>query len=1102
MTIDLVGKRSFDPALLLIPLIGLVAVWSFVTQPMPSTDDGMLFMLRVVELDRCLRHGVLPLRWAPDFAHGYGYPLFNYYASLSSYIAEFWHLLGLSFPQAFALAMASAFLVSGWGAYLLGRDLAGSGPIAQKAGLVAATAYMYAPYLFYDSAYRGNLAETWALALLPWVLWTGRLAALNHRWHDIVPCAISYAALVYTHNVYTLLVSPLLGIYLLVLWWRTGHSWRDAIRLGAAISLGLALSAFFWLPMFFEKEWTHFSTDLVDYRTFFLTIGELLSWPPQVDLALLNYFPPRSLSWGMLILVGVSVFLHLLDLIGFKQTSGSSLPGLGKHKPERLFFLIVLALTAFMTINLSDFLWRTVPLLNFALIPWRYLGIASLAGALVAGTMICTLDNRATLTSPALIWTGIAIVLLVATSIPWTYAAPFPQSQIITVSKMMRWEYGTGLIGTTAKNEYLPIWSSRMPDEPADPALLTDDDPIVARLDTSSLPQGAQISSADYGLLRAELEIETPVAFRAIYKQFYFPGWRVLVDGQAVPQIATQPYGLLGFDVPAGKHRIIVKPSTTPLRLTGEVISILALLIAITIVAGSVLGFKLQIVGRRVCVSHKDHASHLTLGVSRFTPHLLALAALTLVILGLKEGIIDRTDNLFRAHRFNGEHIPGMQTKAAINLGNELRLHGYNLPGKAITAGTPFQVDLYLSASRAPSGDYMAYARLVDDRGRLWSLADNGAPEGFRGPPTTAAWPLDAYARWSYLVYSLPGTPPGTYWVEIAVFERGTWRGLNVIDARGWIVGQKSRIGPIQVMAPNKPPDVEALGIERPLDIAVGQTLKSLGSTLAIPGAANTAHVAVQAGDQIDVTLFWQAIKCMDRDYQVQLELVSDEGRFAVADGLPLGRDTHPTTAWEKDEIVRSPHRLRIPAAIEAGDYTLSATVIDEQDTAAAGPLSLAEITIKPTSRQMTIPGDIEHVTNIDLGNQGTRLKTVRLLGYDLAEADLPIGNTLSVTLYWQALEEMETSYKVFVQLLGPDGILTQADATPANWTRPTTGWIAGEVIVDTYALDVPKGAGPNCQLIVGLYDEQSLQRLAVIDGAGNTIGDVVPLTDINISAP
>ena len=64
-------------------------------------------------------------------------------------------------------------------------------------------------------------------------------------------------------------------------------------------------------------------------------------------------------------------------------------------------------------------------------------------------------------------------------------------------------------------------------------------------------------------LMRAELEIDTPQAFRALYKQLYFPGWRVTVDGHVVTPIAAEPYGLLGFDVPAGKHRIAIRPAPT-----------------------------------------------------------------------------------------------------------------------------------------------------------------------------------------------------------------------------------------------------------------------------------------------------------------------------------------------------------------------------------------------------------------------------------------------------------------------------------------------------------------------------------------------------------
>ncbi len=1064
------NTRAFDWALLLIPLIGLVAVWPLLTRSMPNTDDGTLFKLRVVELDRLLRHTSLsewgdiwPPRWAPDFAHGYGYPIFNYYASLSSYIAEFWHALGLDFSPAIAAATISAFFVSGWGAYLLGRDIAGRGALARLAGLVAATAYMYAPYQFYDSVYRGNLAETWALALLPWVLWSARRAATRRRWPDIVPCAVAYAALIYTHNVYTLLASPLLGIYLLFLWSKNGHTWRDALRLGAAITLGLALSAFFWLPMFFEKEWTHFSTDLVDYRTFFLPLRELLARPPQVDLSLLNDYPPRSLSWGMLILTGLHVGASLLPRARQKPRIASS---------EWAFFLLILVLAALMTIRPSDFLWRTVPLLNLAFIPWRYLGIASLAGGLVAGSAITHLADRPTLKSPALIGAGAAITLLILTAVPWTYATPFPQTPNIGLPEMMRWEYDTGLIGTTAKNEYLPIWA-QMPDQVADPSLLTDHDPIIARLDQDTLPGGATIVSARYSLLRADLTIDTPLAFRAIYKQFYFPGWRVEIDGQAVPQIITQPYGLLGFDVPAGRRHIVIRPGRTLLGRVGETISVLAALVAVGLAANGASRRRTR------CIPPAKRRAR--------PAHLIATAVLSLALLALKEGIIDRTDNPFRAHRFDGAHAPGAQTQTQINLGNMLTLHGYDLPARPTRSGKALRVDLYLSARRRPvDGNYMAYARLVDEQGRLWSQPDNGAPEGFRPPPPTTLWTPDAYGHWSYLTYILPGTPPGEYWIEIAVFERGTWRGLNVLDEQGRIIGQKTTIGPVQITGPRMPPPLDALDIEQPQRVSVDGALYSLGSAL---------HSSrVRPGERIDLTLFWQAVQQIERDYRLRLDLVSKSNTYFVAGELALGRATHPTTRWQKGEIVRSPHQPRIPAAVAGGVYTIAGRLIDVRGNPVGQPISFATIEIAPIEHLLTRPDDIQYTVRANLDDR------ITLLGYDLPQTRVAAGGALPVTLYWQAQQEMNTSYKVFVQLVDHGGALAQIDAIPAHWQRPTTGWVAGEILVDEYRLDIPQNAAQkSCRLIVGMYDERTLQRLNVLDQAGNARDDYILLADIDV---
>lgn len=78
----------------------------------------------------------------------------------------------------------------------------------------------------------------------------------------------------------------------------------------------------------------------------------------------------------------------------------------------------------------------------------------------------------------------------------------------------------------------------------------------------------------------------------------------------------------------------------------------------------------------------------------------------------------------------------------------------------------------------------------------------------------------------------------------------------------------------------------------------------------------------------------------------------------------------------------------------------------------------------------------------------------------------------LYVTLTWRAELETDTSYRAFVHLLGPDGqLVDQSDGMPAGWTRPATGWLPGEYIVDVHALILPPDGQPGDHHIrVGLH--------------------------------
>jgi hypothetical protein len=157
-------------------------------------------------------------------------------------------------------------------------------------------------------------------------------------------------------------------------------------------------------------------------------------------------------------------------------------------------------------------------------------------------------------------------------------------------------------------------------------------------------------------------------------------------------------------------------------------------------------------------------------------------------------------------------------------------------------------------------------------------------------------------------------------------------------------------------------------------------------------------------------------------------------------------------------------------------------------------PIQVSVVEVQATERLMTIPEEIPHRVDADLGGRAT------LLGYRLDTMTVARGAEWPVTLYWQAQREMSVSYKVFVQLVGPDGVLAQRDAVPGKWTRPTTGWVPGEVIVDEYTLRIPDdAAGGTYRLIAGMYDERSLRRLARLDATGAAVGDHVALQEATV---
>lgn len=119
----------------------------------------------------------------------------------------------------------------------------------------------------------------------------------------------------------------------------------------------------------------------------------------------------------------------------------------------------------------------------------------------------------------------------------------------------------------------------------------------------------------------------------------------------------------------------------------------------------------------------------------------------------------------------------------------------------------------------------------------------------------------------------------------------------------------------------------------------------------------------------------------------------------------------------------------------------------------------------------------------------------IALLGYRVADETAAPGETIELTLFWQAQQPLDIEYQVFVHVLGPDGLpVAQSDKiNPGEF--PTHRWPTDKYVRDTHRLalppDLPPGRYP---VVAGLWVQSEGWRLPVFDAGGVAVGDAEQL--------
>jgi 4-amino-4-deoxy-L-arabinose transferase-like glycosyltransferase len=418
---------------------------------------------------------------------------------------------------------------------------------------------------------------------------------------------------------------------------------------------------------------------------------------------------------------------------------------------------------------------------------------------------------------------------------------------------------------------------------------------------------------------------------------------------------------------------------------------------------------------------------------------------------------------------------------AAVRFGHEIDLAGvaYGNAGLADELSRPqalsndlLWVRLRWQLVAASVHDLKATVVLRDPAGRVVSQVDKLLLNNIWHQPTPGWSPGDEEDTYVLLPVP-PGTAPGSYQLGLGVYSEDLPGRFTISRPAGGPApgpGNIVDLGPVEVKPARVQPSLESMN----LPTVVNQRLRP---GLVLAGFGTGLQGTHKPGEVLDVPVVWQASEMLGIDYQMSLWARDQAGTVqSLGEATGLAGTAYPTSVWRPGEVLQGWLAARIPRGMANGRADVWLRL--EGGGAARTEVAVGTIQIEGWQRVFEAP-EPDIVTDARFANQAT------LLGLDLAPVQVTAGESLTVKLVWKAEAAMPVSYLAFVHLLGPDGLVYgQLDHVPGDGAYPTSGWLPGEIVSDTYQIEVNLEAPPgDYQLEIGLYDPATGQRLPVGDG-------------------
>ena len=526
-------------------------LWPLFSAPYFTHHDDVQ-IIRLFEMDKCIKDLQIPCRWVPDLGGLYGYPIFNYYAPLPYYFGEIFYLLSDNLILAAKVMFLTPFLGAYIFMYLFARKFWGN-----WGGFLSGVFYSFAPYHAVVFYVNGAIGELWGLMFFPAVFWALSRLKEKETLLDSLLVGFFIACLIIAHNLSAMIFLPVILLWILISGWGNIKFLRFCLL---SILLALLLSCFYWLPMVSEKSLVHVETTTYGYFSY-----------TEHFKGLRKLFLDRSWGWGasvreypggekngMSFQIGiVHLLAFILSIIGLKYLWNKN----RKSVASIVFFSLTFALSIFMVHPRSEFIWKSIEPLKYLQFPWRFLMLIIFSISFICGSVV-------------LWWKRTKIKVLVFVLSVLCVTANFyyfkPEKFLnVTQEQLLSGDNWDRQIKRSIF-DYLPKSAKAPPAELA----RSDYEIIIGEIKVSELKKGS-----DWITLQANAKTLTIIRLSA----YYFPNWVVTVDGKEVEINPRNDLGLITFAIDPGIHKIEARLLNTTMRNVSNVASVTGILLFIVL---------------------------------------------------------------------------------------------------------------------------------------------------------------------------------------------------------------------------------------------------------------------------------------------------------------------------------------------------------------------------------------------------------------------------------------------------------------------------------------------------------------------------------------